>query len=148
MVKKEKAKKKDMQYIPEEEAQEKSYFDEEIGYYVPSSQIEACLREAAKNFTKGKSNYKNIILASVFVEEEKLPIGRKFDEVDKRFCRVQRQGIVRSRPRWNNWQLEFTLNYDEDRINSDTLLQILEEGGVTKAIGDYRPKFGRFKVLK
>jgi hypothetical protein len=148
LQKKEVVKKKDQQYIPEEEAQEKSYYDKDVGYYVPSTQIEACMREAAKNFKQGKSNYKNTILSSVFVEEEKLPLGRKFDEIDQRFSRIQRQGIVRSRPRWNTWQLSFTINYDEERIKEDVILQILEEGGAIKAIGDYRPKFGRFKLMK
>lgn len=144
---KDKAKKKDKQYVPAEEAQEKSYFDpDEQSYFVPSSQVEASIREAAKNFKQGKSTFKNTILASVFIEDERLPLGRKFDEIDQRFARVQRQGIVRSRPRWNKWALTATLNYDEERINGETLLQILEEAGSTKGIGDYRPKFGRFRV--
>jgi hypothetical protein len=42
--------------------------------------------------------------------------------------------------------LEFTIKYDAERIGKDTLKQILEEAGATKGIGDYRPKFGRFKV--
>lgn len=138
--------KKDKKYIPEEEAQEKSYYDEEIGYYVPSSHVEACLREAAKNFKQKKSNYKNTILSSVFVSENKIPLGKKYDEIDQRFCRIQRQGIVRSRPMWNKWQLSFNIQYDEERISADKIKDILVEGGALKAIGDYRPKFGRFEV--
>ena len=139
---------KDKQYVPEEEAQEKSYFDAKLGYYVPSSQIEACLREAAKNFKQKKSNYKATILSSVFVEETKISLGRKYVEVDQQFARVQRQGIVRSRPIWNRWELEFTIQFDELRITADKLQEILIEGGGVKAIGDYRPKYGRFKVEK
>ena len=70
-----------------------------------------------------------------------------YDEIDRRPAVIQRQRIVKSRPRFNSWEIEFTVNFDESRIKKETLKQILEEAGQSKGIGDYRPKFGRFALV-
>lgn len=145
----EKAKRKDEQYSIETDAQKALYFDKKIGCYAPSTWIEACLRESAKDFKQGKKTYKNAILSSVFCEEEKISLHKKiYDEIDVRAVVIQRNRIAKGRPKFNTWELEFILCYDETRIKKDILKQILEEAGATKGIGDYRPKFGRFKVIK
>lgn len=142
-------KKKDKQYDPKTEADRLNYFDEQIGCYMPSAQIEASMREAAKNFKQGKSNYKTVIMSCVFCETDKIPLNKQtYDEIDSRFARIQRQGIVKCRPRYNDWELSFNLLYDESRIKPHILKAILEEAGKIKAVGDYRPKFGRFQVLE
>jgi hypothetical protein len=117
--------------------------------YVPSSWIEAALRDTAKEFKgKGRSSLKGTVLASVFVDPEQIPLGRKdYDEIDRRPAVIQRQRIVKSRPRFNKWKVEFTINFDEARISKNTLREVLEEAGKTKGIGDYGPKFGRFDVV-
>ncbi|MBM3254654.1 MAG: hypothetical protein FJZ16_10395 [Candidatus Omnitrophica bacterium] len=145
-----KAKRRDEQYSPEDDAEKALYKDEKIGCYAPSTWIEACLRDTAKEFKgKGKSSLKTTILSSVFIEPEKIPLNKKtYDEVDLRPVVIQRNRIVKGRPRFNSWELEFTINFSEDRIRKDTLKQILEEAGATKGIGDYRPKFGRFEVVR
>lgn len=143
------AKRKDEQYSTEIDAQNALYYEEKIGCYVPSTWIEACLREAAKDFKQGKKTYKNTILASVFCDQEKIPLNKKtFDEIDIRPVVIQRNRIVKGRPKFNTWKLEFILNYDELRIKKDILKQIFIEACATKGIGDYRPKFGRFEVIK
>ena len=147
--KEEEAKRKDEQYSIKTDVKDALYYDKKIGCYAPSTWIEACLREAAKDFKQGKRTYRNTILSSVFCEQEKIPLHKKtYDEVDIRPVVIQRNRIVKGRPKFNTWELEFVLNYDETRIKKDILKQILEEAGATKGIGDYRPKFGRFKVIK
>ena len=144
-----KAKRADKQYSIEDDAQKALYFDEEIGCYAPSTWIEASLRETAKDFKQGKKTYKNTILSSVFCESEKIPLHKKtYDEIDVRAVVIQRNRIAKGRPKFNTWELEFVLCFDETRIKKDILKQILEEAGATKGIGDYRPKFGRFKVVE
>lgn len=142
-----KAKRKDEQHDSVKDAEKALYKDEVIGIYAPSEWIEASLRETAKEFKVRRTSLKSTVLASVFVEPLKIPLNKqKYDEIDVRYVRIQRQGIPRSRPRFNSWELEFSIKYDGERIGKDTLKQILEEAGATKGIGDYRPKFGRFKV--
>lgn len=139
---------KDEQRTSEGEANKSLYFDETIGCYAPSSWIEASLREAAKGFKQGRLNFKNTILASVFVDQEKIPLNKRtYDEIDVRGVVIQRNRIAKSRPKFNTWELEFDLSFDQDRISKETLQQILKEAGASKGIGDYRPKFGRFEVV-
>ena len=144
----EKAKRRDEKFDPKEDA-EKALYRNAKGCFVPSSWIEAALRDTAKEFKgKGKASLKTTILASVFVEPEEIPLGKKmYDEVDRRPAVIQRQRIVKSRPRFNSWEIEFNINFDESRIKKETLKQILDEAGQSKGIGDYRPKFGRFQVV-
>jgi hypothetical protein len=146
----EKAKRRDEGFSVEKDAEKALYKDDGIGCYAPSSWIEASLREAAKEFKgKGRASQKMTILSSVFVDPDKIPLNKKtYDEIDVRPVVIQRNRIVKGRPKFNKWELSFTLSYDEKRIKKDTLKQILEEAGATKGIGDYRPKFGRFKVVK
>lgn len=144
------AKRKDEKFDSTEEAKKASYFDQKLGFYIPSSHIEGCLKKAASDFKlKGHKTYKDTILGSVFVEDEKLPLNRQeWDEIDRRAAKVQTARIVRSRPRFNTWELTFAMLFDDERITTDVLRQILSEAGATKGIGDYRPKFGRFKVVE
>ena len=59
--------------------------------------------------------------------------------------------IMRHRPRLNQWAMEFALEIDEDMINSQTVHQLLSEGGSKIGLGDFRPDkggpFGRFLVV-
>ena len=144
------AKRRDEQFDPKEDAEKSLYKDDKIGCYAPSSWIEACLRDTAKEFKgKGRGSLKATILASVFIDPEKIPLNKKtYDEIDSRPAVIQRNRIVKSRPRFNSWELDFTTNFNNERIKKDTLKQILSEAGETKGIGDYRPKFGRFEVVK
>jgi len=50
------------------------------------------------------------------------------------------------RPRIEDWSLDFTLEVNDDRIDSDVVKQILETAGMQIGIGAYRPRFGRFEV--
>lgn len=144
----EKAKRRDEKFDPKEDA-EKALYRNKDGCFVPSSWIEAALRDTAKEFKgKGRSSLKGTILSSVFVEPEEIPLGKKtYDEIDRRPAVIQRQRIVKSRPRFNSWEIEFTINFDEERVRKEVLKEILVEAGKSKGIGDYRPKFGRFEVL-
>ena len=144
------AKRKDQKYDPQTDAERAAYKDEKIGYYIPSSHVEGALKKAGSDFkSKGMKTYKDVVQASVFVEEEMLPLNRnEWDEIDRRAAKVQTARIVRARPRFNKWALSFTLSFDDERITPDVLKQILSEAGATRGVGDYRPKFGRFKVAE
>jgi len=144
-----KAERKDRKYDVTSDAQKALYFDAALGCYAPSSWIEASLREAGKEFKgKGKGTLKATILASVFVVEEKLPLGKQtYDELDVRPVVIQRNRVIKGRPKFNSWSLRFTLSFNPDRVQKKVLRQVLEEAGIAKGIGDYRPKFGRFEVV-
>jgi hypothetical protein len=146
-----KAKRTDEQYDIQKDVERALYKDDEIGCFVPNSWIEACLRETAKTFkaARGKGTLKKIVLASVFIEPERIALNKKtYDEMDIRPVVIMKNRIVRGRPRFNHWNLQFTLTYDENRIDYQTLRQLVGEAGVINGIGDYRPRFGRFHIVR
>jgi len=143
------AKRRDQQFDPKEDA-EKALYRNSHGCYAPSAWLEASLRETAKNFKgKGRASLKATVLATVFVEPDEILLNKDtYDEIDQRPAVIQRARIVKSRPKFNSWELEFVIQFDEKIINKGVLKQLLEEAGKTKGIGDYRPKFGRFEIVK
>ncbi len=144
----EKAKKRNKVYDPKEDA-EKALYKNANGCFAPATWIESCLRDAGKGMAKGKGTYKSSMQSSVFVEPDEIPLGKEtYDEIDRRPVVIQRNRVVRSRPKFNNWQMSFKINFDETVIHKDVLKDILTEAGKTKGIGDYRPKFGRFEVVE
>jgi hypothetical protein len=74
----------------------------------------------------------------------------KHFEVDSRPVVIPstRGRIMRHRPRLNDWHAEFTLEIDDEVMDSDTVHQLLGEGGKRQGVGDNRPAFGRFHVVK
>jgi hypothetical protein len=139
-------KRKDKVYNSEDDAKKAAYCDE-VGMYLPSSHVEASLKKAASEFKKGRKTYKEAVLSGVFVDEEKLYLGKKtWDEIDRRPVVIQRNRIVKSRPKFNSWEVSFTITFNDQIVPADILKDILIEAGATKGVGDYRPKFGRFSV--
>jgi len=100
--------------------------------------------------------------AAVFLCTEHCPLYRASDRakpittagedwtIDVRRAVVQRQGILRARPRIEDWYCELEFEYDEEAISPAHMLQVLTLAGKTPGIGDYRigrkGPFGRFTV--
>ncbi len=72
--------------------------------------------------------------------------------VDSRRAIVQHQGVIRSRPRFDKWGVEFTAVYDPERVAPDGLISIWNDAGARVGVGDYRlvrgGMFGSFGVVK
>jgi hypothetical protein len=146
-----------------QEWREYFYADENGCIYQPSSHIEGALVKAAVNFKvagkRGKS-YKDLIVANVIVDPERIPhnvmVPEELDAdadkmlyLDVRPVIVQRARVVRIRPCFKTgWELSFEIQVIDDEIQPDLLQDILTLAGKTVGIGDYRPKFGRFNVAE
>lgn len=65
---------------------------------------------------------------------------------DTRGVKVQKNRVMRTRPRFDDWACEFEITYDANVLNFDQVEQILEIMGSQRGFGDYLPKFGRFTV--
>ena len=131
------------------EAEKSLYKNKEGVIYEPSSHVEGCLVKAAVNFQipgKGKKTYKDLFRAAVFVEQVEIPIVPQEYEVDERAVVVNRSRVLRSRPKFDDWKLNFTLTCLDDDMQEGVIKTVLEHGGKFVGIGDFRPKFGRFKV--
>jgi len=145
------AKKQGRQYDAQTDAENALYKNEKGEVCQPSSHIENTMIKAATDFQlagKGKKTYKDLVKGSVFIEPLLIPHKIQDWVIDKQNVVIQRSRIVRARPRLDNWELSFTINIIDERLTPSIAKQILEEAGQSRGIGDFRPRFGRFKVKK
>jgi hypothetical protein len=60
---------------------------------------------------------------------------------------VQMSRVLRARPRFDEWALEFKIvNLDPGLLKRDMIYRILVDAGRFYGLGDFRPEFGLFKV--
>jgi len=141
------------------------YFGQETGPFIPSINVEGMLRDAAKKLRKGTD-----IKQSVRVFPLEIPLGyngpRDLDGLkkiafsgdkvngedffDSRAVGVNQSTVMRTRPRFNKWWLEFEITADDTVFNADDIIQILAIAGSKIGLSDYRPRYGmfEFKILK
>lgn len=128
------------------------YYDEaEKRVVVPDSWLLGCTWEGAKARKMGKEALAGIETTSEFIpllyDGPRDPKGlyeKKF--VDRRPVRVEKARVFRCRPRFNEWQIDFSLLVDDSLMNPENVKAALDWGGHRKGIGDFRPRFGRFEV--
>ena len=126
------------------------YWNDEVGVYIPAENIEATIREAAKASKLGKHFQKGFMVKDMMVH---LDIGEELSKqemcADARFrdvrpMKVQQSRVLRTRPRFNMWNLTFTAAYDEKILNFDDVVNAIEYGGQYVGLCDSRPKYGKF----
>ena len=146
---------------PEEEAENLAYRTDDGDLYIPTIAFRASMLRASVGEKIDKRAAKATLSGSVFVLEEQARLfhpdtGEVLTEyvIDQRRVVVQRAGIVRSRPRLNEWATTFELDCDLDVLGEGTAAEILTRylsvAGSTVGVGDYRPEktgmFGRYTV--
>ena len=136
------------------ETEKALYKNSEGKIYIPNSQIHGCLVEAGKQMKvigKGKSTYSKLFGAFVLVEPMEIILSPQSYDVDSRSVVIQKSRVIRYRPKWDKWSVEFDIVAYEDGISGEAIKQALELGGKYSGIGDYRPQkkgpFGRFEVI-
>jgi hypothetical protein len=126
------------------------YWDNAMGLYMPAENLEACIREGAKARKKGKD-----IVKGFNVTDMKIPvdIGEKltleqmrsdYRFYDTRPMKVKQARVMRTRPRFDVWRLEFDANYDENLLNFNDVVEAAEYAGQYIGLCDSRPKYGTF----
>ena len=71
------------------------------------------------------------------------------DYRDSRPASVNGKGIVRTRGRIPaGWRMTFVIQYDARTLEASELVGFLQLAGFAGGMGDYRPRFGRFIVVK
>jgi len=126
------------------------YWDDTIGLYIPAENIEATVREGAKNAKKGKHIEKGFNVLDMLVP---LDIGENLTKEqmmndyrfrDVRAMRVQQSRVMRTRGRFNMWRCEFHANYDEAVLSFGDIVNALEYAGKYVGLCDSRPRYGKF----
>ena len=142
---------------PEDEAEDGAYRNDDGSLYVPALWLRASLLRAASGHKLGKLTCRQVLAGGLRFAEERLPLlddsGKPIHDyvIDIQRAVVQRQGILRARPRINcPWALEWPIHFNPRLISSEQILEFLQLAGEICGIGDYRPAcngwFGRFSA--
>lgn len=131
-------------------AKERLYIDEKGKIYQPGEHIEMSMTKAAVQFKyKGKKTYKDFVRSGIVVIPQAIPHKKQKWAVDKRSVVINgRSRIMRLRPVFYNWELDFKLEVINPDLDYKVLNEIMIYAGKYIGIGDYRPKFGRFVVSR
>lgn len=144
---------------PREDAEERLYVNGNADPIIPQPNLLKCLMEGGKYFKMGKSKVttikSSIIPACVMILPASIDIEHKEPwEVDTRPVRIPSTGgrILRHRPMFNDWALEFSIELDEEIMSLKLLREVVDTAGKRIGLGDFRPEtkgpYGRFVVTK
>jgi len=148
---------------PKDEAEAGAYRLPNGDLYIPSDGFIGGMRKVGTSLrlTIEKTPIRNVLAASVFLESPEIPLyhpktKKPIREYEIYTCRavVQRQGIMRSRPRIREWAATIKLSYDNELIAPTVIRDLLTRAGKVVGIGDQRPgapltpgPYGRYEVL-
>lgn len=120
---------------------------------IPSTNLESMVEEGAKVQKLGKQ-----FKSAISVDSDALvifPNRRRAEELwgdeshrDARGVRVGQSRVIRNRPIFREWACSFTVNFDDEQVNASQITSAINDAGRQKGLMDYRPKFGRFRVVE
>lgn len=124
------------------------------GPYLPNTWISATIREGAKAMRKGEATTRGILfLDDLFYLEypgmEKVKTVQQLWDAgfyDQRMVGNQKNRVLRTRPRFDNWALDVRLFYMPKVIEKEDIMRALKRAGAELGFGDYRQRFGKFVV--
>jgi hypothetical protein len=136
------------------EMEAKTYFDNDMGVYVPSSWLAEAIATAA--FKVAKISRADI-RGAMFTTEDKLKLAYRDSDKVKGIQDIVKneafrqmltlpQGqvrVVKAFPIFHKWSFETALEFDDKIIDPDSLTRIIEHTAKYGGFGDFRPKFGR-----
>lgn len=127
------------------------YHDADLGPYIPGANVEACLRKAG-----GLSKQSKKIERGLMINELMLPLIYKgprdlealWEDPNHRLTIMVRVTgrVPRCRPKFDHWVVEADADVDPSILDTADLERIAEDAGVMMGLGDWRPRYGRFKV--
>lgn len=144
---------------PEDEAAEGLYKTVSGDFYVPAIAVRNAMLTGAKGSRIARRAAMPILAAAVIMAEEEFPLTDEADKpikrygIDTRRAVVQKQGIMRSRPRIDlPWRVHGSFLFDDNVVDSARPVEdALRNAGLTVGLLDYRPEkrgwFGRFEVV-
>lgn len=121
---------------------------------IPGEYLRRSIIEAARFRQDPRSPRKSamdLFKAGVVVLTELASLGVKdWDYLDKRRVTIQRNGITRCRPAMlKGWRAQFEVQVlTPEYIDAHLLNEVTVQAGRLIGLGDFRPTFGRFQVVK
>lgn len=121
---------------------------------IPGEYMRGAIINAAKFRQDPRSPRKSamdLFKAAIVVTTPLATLGvAEWDYLDKRRVMVQRQGINRVRPAMRaGWEVTFDLLVMlPEYVDHNVLRETIESAGRLIGLGDFRPTFGRFGIIK
>ena len=121
---------------------------------IPGEYLRQSIIQAAKFKSDPRSPRKSaadLFKAGIASLTELASLGvKEWDYLDRRRVMIQRNGITRVRPAmYKGWRAEFYIQvFTPEYIDSTLLNEMLIHAGRLIGIGDFRPSYGRFMVIK
>lgn len=143
---------------PKEQAEKKLYKGKDgRTIVIPSPNIFSCIIAAGIFHKAGKSKIttqkSSLIPSCVAIEELTIPLTSDEGwQVDTRPVRIPSTGgrILAHRPIFNDWELRFHIELDENFMSEKLLRSIVDDAGKRIGLGDFRPSckgpYGKFVV--
>jgi len=156
-IKKISAKKKktddDHQAMARLEFQGGLYMDENDVIVMPAECLEGCLVSGSKKARLGQK-----FKSAMFIDDASIKFTfdgptkweKRFEDkncVSRAAVRVQAARVMRTRPAFRNWTIEFTILYNPEIIDAGDVDNALEAAGSQCGLCEWRPRFGRFEVV-
>ena len=123
--------------------------------FIPGENLQrALVSAAAYSKGKGRASLVKVAAAALFVNEQRLLVRPNEWTVDARPVVVPatRGRVLRYRPRFEEWGVEFTLSYDATLLTALAVRQVVDNCGQRVGLLDFRPEckgsFGRFAVTR
>jgi hypothetical protein len=140
---------------PPEEQCRLALYANDAGIFVPGLNVQrAVIAGAGYSKGRGRASLQKPVAACVLVAPEHIPIVPQDWKVDARpvVIPATRGRVMRYRPRFDEWALEFEVEFDPDLITEAQLRRVLDDTGSRVGVLDFRPEkrgpFGRFMVTE
>ena len=138
---------------PEDDARDRLYTLPDGGLYFPAENLRQAVITASGRQKIGRRSAATDVAAAILIEPFAMPLTGAW-EVDARpvVIPATRGRMLRYRPIFASWSLEFTLSWDERLIDQRLVRQALDDAGSYVGVGDFRPQrkgpYGRFQVVR
>lgn len=136
---------------PQKEYLKSSYLQDDGSFGFPASAFKQCAVRAGKGLGLAMTDTRTLFFVlpnapdgeCVLIKSKK-PLLRK-DPVN-----VKTGKDLRFRPEFRNWKADLLIKFDADRITIEQIANLLNHGGQTVGVGEWRPEkngtFGTFEV--
>ena len=139
----------------EEQAEIAAYRDPDTtDLYIPGVNVQRSLIAAAiYSKGKGRASLQKPVAACVMVAPERIPLGVSDYTIDSRPVVIPstKGRIVRHRPRLDDWEITFTIEWDETLLTEEQVRRVVDDAGSRVGLLDFRPErkgpFGRSVVV-
>ena len=144
----------DLKKISDLEWESGAYWKEGLGLYIPAENVRATLVNGAKEIRKGTDIQKYVDILDLYIPfnyGENLTKQELIDSYEYRDTRpmtVNRAKVMRTRPRFDQWNITFKMRYDETKIDLDVIMMSLKNAGSYIGLCDSNKYgYGRFVVI-